>query len=95
VLLLDDPTRGVDVGAKEEVHRLIRALADRGVVVVLCSTDNAEMASLCDRIVVFRRGRPVTELSGRELTEHALLEAVNNSDGDNGVSASAQPEEIP
>jgi ABC-type sugar transport system ATPase subunit len=77
VLLLDDPTRGVDVGAKAELHRLVRALSDRGVVVMLCSTDIAEMADLCDRVLVFRQRRPVAQLATEELTEHALLEAIN------------------
>jgi ABC-type sugar transport system ATPase subunit len=77
VLLLDDPTRGVDIGAKAEMHRLIRALADDGVVVVLCSTDISEMADLCDRVLVFRRQDQVGELAGADLTEHALLESIN------------------
>jgi ABC-type sugar transport system ATPase subunit len=77
VLLLDDPTRGVDVGAKREMHRLVRALADEGVVVVLCSTDLAEVAELCDRVLVFRRQSQVGELTGDDLTEHAVLEAIN------------------
>ncbi|MFT4124198.1 MAG: sugar ABC transporter ATP-binding protein [Microbacteriaceae bacterium] len=77
VLLLDDPTRGVDVGAKAEIHRLIRTLADAGVVVVLCSTDISEVASLCDRVLVFRQGRRVAELAGEALGEHELLEAIN------------------
>jgi ABC-type sugar transport system ATPase subunit len=75
VLLLDDPTRGVDIGAKGEMHRLIRAIADGGAVVVLCSTDNQELAELCDRVAVFYQGTMVGELT--RLDEHVLLEAVN------------------
>jgi ABC-type sugar transport system ATPase subunit len=77
VLLLDDPTRGVDVGAKLEMHRLIRAIADAGAVVVLCSTDNQELAELCDRVAVFYQGAMVGELASDGLDQHALLEAVN------------------
>jgi ABC-type sugar transport system ATPase subunit len=77
VLLLDDPTRGVDIGAKAEMHRLIRGLADQGVVVILCSTDVSEMADLCDRVLIFRRQEQVGELSGKDLTEHGVLEAIN------------------
>jgi ABC-type sugar transport system ATPase subunit len=77
LLLLDDPTRGVDVGTKREMHRLIRALADEGVAVVLCSTDLAEVAQLCDRVVVFRRQSQVGALTGSELSEHSVLEAIN------------------
>jgi ABC-type sugar transport system ATPase subunit len=77
VLLLDDPTRGVDIGAKGEMHRLIRTIADSGAVVVLCSTDNQELAELCDRVAVFYQGAMVGELAGDALNQHALLEAVN------------------
>jgi ABC-type sugar transport system ATPase subunit len=77
VLLLDDPTRGVDVGAKREMHRLIRTIADAGAVVVLCSTDNQELAELCDRVAVFYQGAMAGELAGEALDQHALLEAVN------------------
>ena len=78
VLLLDDPTRGVDIEAKREMHAMIRAMADAGpVVVVLCSTDNQELAELCDRVAVFYQGAMAGELSGGRLGEHELLEAVN------------------
>jgi ABC-type sugar transport system ATPase subunit len=77
VLLLDDPTRGVDVGAKREMHRLIGSIARAGAVVVLCSTDNQELAGLCHRVAVFYQGAMAGELSGPGLTEHALLVAVN------------------
>jgi len=77
VLLLDDPTRGVDIGAKGEMHRLIRAIAGGGAVVILCSTDNQELAELCHRVAVFYQGAMVGELSGARLDEHELLEAVN------------------
>ncbi|HEY3683308.1 MAG TPA: sugar ABC transporter ATP-binding protein [Streptosporangiaceae bacterium] len=85
VLLLDDPTRGVDVGAKAEIHGLIRAAARDGAVVLLCSTDLDELALVCARVVVFYRGRIGTELSGAALTQHALLHAINT--GENGRRA--------
>jgi ABC-type sugar transport system ATPase subunit len=77
VLLLDDPTRGVDIGAKREMHAMIRAMADAGAVVILCSTDNQELAELCDRVAVFYQGAMAGQLSGGRLGEHELLEAVN------------------
>jgi ABC-type sugar transport system ATPase subunit len=77
VVLLDDPTRGVDVGAKAEMHALIRSSADAGVPVLMCSTDIDELASLCDRVVVIHQGATVGELAGNALTEHAVLEAMN------------------
>jgi ABC-type sugar transport system ATPase subunit len=76
VLLLDDPTRGVDVGSKAEMHGLIRSAGTRRVTVI-CSTDLDELVSLCDRVVVFRRGRIVAELAGGDLNRHTLLEEMN------------------
>ena len=77
VILLDDPTRGVDVGAKAEMHALIRSTAAAGAPVLICSTDIDELASLCDRVVVLRHGRVSATLSGDGLTTHAVLEAMN------------------
>jgi ribose transport system ATP-binding protein len=77
LVLLDDPTRGVDVGVKAEMHQIIRRLAAAGKVVLMCSTDLAELAEVCDRVVVMRRGAVKGSLSGAELTEHTLLRAVN------------------
>jgi ribose transport system ATP-binding protein len=77
VLLLDDPTRGVDVGAKAEMHVLIRTAADAGAVVLLTSTDLDELATFCDRVLVFFQGRVCAELARDALQEHAILEAMN------------------
>jgi ribose transport system ATP-binding protein/rhamnose transport system ATP-binding protein len=75
VVLLDDPTRGVDVGAKADMHEIIRGLAAAGRVVLISSTDPDELVELCDRVAVFHRGRLCVELSGDELTQAALLHA--------------------
>ncbi len=64
VLLLDEPTRGVDVGAKEEMHALIRRLASEGVAILLLSSDLPELLALADRTYVMRDGRVVGELQG-------------------------------
>jgi ribose transport system ATP-binding protein len=77
VLLLDDPTRGVDVGAKAEMHVLIRSAAEAGAIVLLTSTDVDELAEVCDRVVVFFGGEVCADLSGHALRPHALLEAMN------------------
>jgi ABC-type sugar transport system ATPase subunit len=77
VVLLDDPTRGVDVGAKAEMHALIRSTAAAGAPVLICSTDVDELASLCDRVVVLHQGRVSAELAGDALRTHAILEASN------------------
>jgi ABC-type sugar transport system ATPase subunit len=77
VLLLDDPTRGIDVGAKAEIYSLMRDLARRGVVQVLASTDLAELVAVCDTVSVFFGGRICATLVGQNLTEHALLHAMS------------------
>jgi ABC-type sugar transport system ATPase subunit len=77
ILLLDDPTRGVDIGAKAEIHGLLRHSAQGGATVLLCSTDLEEMTHLCSRVLVFFQGRVCAELSGERLNPQVLLEAMN------------------
>ena len=77
VRLLDDPTRGVDLGAKAEMHVLIRGAAAAGAVVLLTSTDIDELAALCDRVLVLCRGGICAELAGDWLQPRAVLEAMN------------------
>lgn len=80
VLWLDEPTQGVDVGAKGSIHALIAAAAAQGKGVVVSSTDSAELVSLRHRVLVFDSGRVVAELSGSALTEERLLtESVRQS----------------
>jgi ABC-type sugar transport system ATPase subunit len=77
VVLLNDPTRGVDVGAKEEIYRIVQQLADEGLVVLFTSTELPEFIHLCDRVLVFYRGRIVGEMGRADLTTQRLLEAIN------------------
>jgi ABC-type sugar transport system ATPase subunit len=77
MLVLDDPTRGVDIGAKAEMHRLIRSIAAGGAVVLLCSTEADELASLCERVLVFYQGRITGELTAPGIDSRAVLEAIN------------------
>jgi len=77
LMLLDDPTRGVDVGAKRELYLLIRALADEGRIVLFRSTELPELVGLADRILVFYRGRLTTEIRGVDATDHGVLHAIN------------------
>ncbi len=75
VLLVEDPTQGVDAGARVEIYGFLRAMADDGVAVVILSTDAVELEGLCDRVVVFSRGRVQAELAGDTLTEREITGA--------------------
>ncbi len=76
--LLDDPTRGVDVHTRADMHRVIRDLADQGAVVIIVSSDLDELCTVADRAVVFFHGRAVGELRAPDITAHRLLEAIND-----------------
>jgi rhamnose transport system ATP-binding protein len=84
VLVLEEPTQGVDVGAKEEIHRLVLELADGGSAVLVISTDLPEVLELADRVLVVRRGRVVREF-GRGAGQAEVLAAAA---GDNGGATS-------
>jgi len=73
VLLIEEPTRGVDVGAKTEIYRLLRDFADKGGGVLLTSSELMELIGLCDRILVIRNGAFVGEIDGRLASEEAIL----------------------
>jgi ribose transport system ATP-binding protein len=73
VLLLDEPTRGVDVGAKFDIYALIRQMTGRGMAVVLSSSDLPELLGMCDRIAVMREGKITTIVPAAGLSEEALL----------------------
>jgi ribose transport system ATP-binding protein len=74
LLLLDEPTRGVDVGAKGEIYQRLRALTNRGLGVLMASSELPELIGLCDRIVVMRQGRSIAEFPGG-IDEKVLLES--------------------
>ena len=74
VLLLDEPTRGIDVGAKAEIYRLIGELAGRGLAIVLASSELPELIRLSDRILVLREGRPTALLDRSEYSPETILE---------------------
>ncbi|GAA5180364.1 sugar ABC transporter ATP-binding protein [Rugosimonospora acidiphila] len=76
LLLLDEPTRGVDVGARAELYGVIRRLADDGVGVLLVSSEVPEVLGLADRVLVMREGRVIHEAAASELDEHAVLDLV-------------------
>jgi ribose transport system ATP-binding protein len=82
VLLLDEPTRGIDVGAKAEVQQLIDDLAQEGLAVVLISSDLEELVEGADRIVVLRAGAVVDELAGADVSESHLMAALAHHEGE-------------
>jgi ribose transport system ATP-binding protein len=86
IFLLDDPTRGVDVGAKREIYGLIREMSAAGGIVLFSSTELPELIGLCDRILVFYRGRLAGELVGGEIDDHSLLHMINTGEVAPGVS---------
>ncbi len=75
VLILDEPTRGVDIGARVEIHRLIRSLAEKGIAILVVSSEPDELPDVCDRVLVMAEGRIVRELTGSAVTRSAIVEA--------------------
>lgn len=75
VLILDEPTRGVDIGARAEIHRLVRDLAATGIGIIVISSEPDELPELCDRVVVMAEGRIVKELTGEAVTRQAIVAA--------------------
>jgi ribose transport system ATP-binding protein len=83
IILLNDPTRGIDVGTKQEIYQLLRKLADAGAAILFYSTDYDELIGCCDRVLVLYDGAVKRELAGAEITEHALIaSALNIQSGD-------------
>src|SRR6202043_593556 len=78
ILLLNDPTRGIDVGTKQELYRLMRELAGQGAAILFYSTDYDELIGCCDRVAIMYDGRIVRELEGAELTETNIIASALN-----------------
>src|SRR5213592_4217734 len=79
VILAEEPTQGVDVGARFDIYEALRAKADEGVAIIVKSSDPLELAGLCDRVVVMSRGKIVDEIHGAELGERRIVEAIVGS----------------
>jgi ribose transport system ATP-binding protein len=79
VLLVDQPTQGVDVGARMEIYRHLRNAANSGMAIIVVSSDANEVASLCDRVMIFSRGRIIAELKGGDVREEEITSAVIKS----------------
>ena len=76
LIILDEPTRGIDVGAKKEIEELIRGIADQGISVLLISSEFEELVRNSDRIVVIRDGKNISELTGDGITEQNIMKAL-------------------
>jgi ribose transport system ATP-binding protein len=94
IILLNDPTRGIDVGTKQEIYQLLRRLADEGAAILLYSTDYNELIGCCDRVAVMFDGRIVRTLAGAELTEHALVASALNMSHAAGPAAPGAAVEV-
>jgi inositol transport system ATP-binding protein len=82
LLIVDEPTRGIDIGAKAEVHQLLVDMARSGIALIVVSSEMPEVLALCDRIAVFREGRISGTLDAAEATEHKMMQLM-------AISASA------
>jgi ribose transport system ATP-binding protein len=84
IILLNDPTRGIDVGTKQEIYQLLRRLADSGAAIIFYSTDYDELIGCCDRVLVLYDGAVKRVLTGGEITERALVASALNIASETG-----------
>ena len=75
-LILDEPTRGIDIGTKTEIQKLVLQLAEEGMAVVFISSEIEEMLRTCDRMVVMRDGAKVGELSGEDMNQSTIMSTI-------------------
>jgi rhamnose transport system ATP-binding protein len=91
ILVLDEPTRGIDVGAKVEVHHLIDELVKQGIAIILISSDMPELLPMSDRILIMREGRQMDIVDARTTTQEAILaEAMGQADALSPVAGSGR-----
>ena len=79
VLLLDEPTRGIDVGAKQEIYHLMEELASKGMAILFVSSELEEILGMSDRVLVMHEGRISGELAREELSEEAIMHLATSS----------------
>ena len=83
-LILDEPTRGIDIGTKTEIQKLVLDLADQGMAVTFISSEVEEMLRTCSRMIILRDGFKVGELTGDELSQEGIMKAIAGGDDNNG-----------
>lgn len=79
ILIVDEPTRGIDVGAKKEIHFLLRELAHKGVGVIMISSELPEILGMSDRILVMHEGSIAAEYASKTVTEEEIIRSASNS----------------
>ncbi len=82
LILLDEPTQGVDIGAREQVFQTIRNMSDKGACVICASSDHEQLAAICDRVIIMARGRAVASLAGADISKAAISELCYTSAND-------------
>jgi ribose transport system ATP-binding protein len=87
VLILDEPTRGIDVGAKAEIYRHMAALADQGITILMVSSDMEEVMGMSDRVAVMHERRIQGVLTGQELTQERIASLMAGQGGHGEVAA--------
>ncbi len=78
IIVMDEPTRGIDIGAKSEIHNMLRQLCDQGIGIIVISSEMPELIGLCDRIVVMNEGAYRGTLSGKEITQNNIISTISN-----------------
>ena len=94
IILLNDPTRGIDVGTKQEIYALLRRLADQGAAIVFYTTDYDELIGCCDRALVLYNGAIRRELAGPEITERALIASALNISSEEAAAGGRRNERL-
>ena len=73
ILIIDEPTRGIDIGARNEIHKLLRTYAENGVGILMISSEMEEIIPISDRIIVMREGRIVAQLDGNQADQETVV----------------------
>ncbi|WP_197038198.1 MULTISPECIES: sugar ABC transporter ATP-binding protein [Actinomycetes] len=94
VLLLDEPTQGVDVAAQADLHELLVEAADGGAALLVCSSDEVELSKLCDRVIVLRQGSCALELTGDAVTAHRIVVETLNVETQSAAETPNKPKEL-
>ena len=77
IIILDEPTRGIDVGSKSEIHNVLRELAEKGIGILVISSEMPEVIGICDRVIVIREGKLSGEISGERVAQENIIAAIS------------------